>query len=782
MAVISPERQAAEKVLLEITRDYRVQNEQIFDALDDYRSILTGDLKHRRSYQAQVNQLEKKAIDQKKKELALRKQMADIERSIEVSTMKHNKTLAKLGVDTIQNADELDKAVELLTAALDAEPLEGRKIEMREALGDLQAQQEAMVGTQKELVITLEGLTKVEKEYAAATALTVKMFETTKDKIKAWVMGFATGGALWTATKDLYGSVVKMGQSGVIFEHNVTSMSDAMQKLTTEPIKLGLTPKEYFDLIQANRQAINSIGGSQKAFEDIGKIVNQDETALKNFSPTMAQLSLHTGGAAESSRFLTEQMTMLAKAGIKPTLAAIDKTLPAFVSLKNTLGVTDKEYTQLMNDMVEDEGVRAQLRAAASEKEREQILKTTMNLIATNAALGMTKENAIAAAKNLNKIAGEKAVDRFAKAAKFQALAGAMGLDRQMAAQAAAYMRSPIANAQFKESYQKARNAIGGEAGRVQATGGGQEIAVQGLLEATGMEELGAQSAEASTRTAVATEASKSVLDNINKQQTEDNKVFTSMASGINTIGQGMALLSNPIAQLAIGVVGLGASVLSGAFGGTFAGVKAAGGLGGKGMGGVDFDVGDAKGGGKAGKVAKLAKFGKIGGAVLGAGLAAYEGYEIYKETGKKGKAIGTGVGGAGGAWGGAAAGAALGAFGGPFAPITVPAGALIGGAVGAYAGGKGGGLLGGMFDKDEKKTTEEKTDEASTSLTQVEMHTEKSADTLADIADTSKKQLELQKQVLTAIVTGNDSSATNIDVAKRLSDLRSKSASYNYF
>ncbi|HUW49259.1 MAG TPA: hypothetical protein VMW36_11000 [Patescibacteria group bacterium] len=178
--------------------------------------------------------------------------------------------------------------------------------------------------------------------------------------------------------------------------------------------KFGLDPLEYSKLIAQHRRSILAAGGLEKADAML-------EEGHKQYRKEI-------GTSAETTRFTAEQMTLLTRAGIKPMIGDVGLLSDSFVKLKKTTGLVPAELMGAFSEIMDDESTIANLRAHSSEDERRAIVAGTARRLAENVAMGMTTEQAKAAAKQLNKLAGKGPLERFKDAAKMQAMGGAMGI------------------------------------------------------------------------------------------------------------------------------------------------------------------------------------------------------------------------------------------------------------------------------------------------------------------------------------------------------------------
>lgn len=177
---------------------------------------------------------------------------------------------------------------------------------------------------------------------------------------------------------------------------------------------LGMTPTEYTEFIAANRRSILAAGG-----------IERNAAILKKGSD---ELIPFVGDQKTAVLGVQEQMTMLARSGIRPAIKDTQLLSQSFLQLQKTSGMQIGEFNQHVAEMIESDEVQASLKAAATEDERRRIVASNAARLAEYAAMGMTTEQAKAASKTLNRLAGEGPLERLKKAAQLRMLGGAMGI------------------------------------------------------------------------------------------------------------------------------------------------------------------------------------------------------------------------------------------------------------------------------------------------------------------------------------------------------------------
>lgn len=506
--------------------------------------------------------------------------------------------------------------------------------------------------------------------------------------------------------------------------------------------------------------------------------------------------------AKERTELATKNMELMTNAGIR--FRAQDTV--AFVNdmshIKNLTGETYSEFTANINSIIKSESVQAQLKAATSEEERRAMIAGIETQYAQNRAMGLTSEKAKEAATTLAKMAGEKPLDRFKKAARIRAFGAAMGMGDDANRLASLELKGRRRTGDENQEYQRLAGAMSEALTQTGTQSLSAEIFASTLADKLQLEAMLGPSSPFNTTLDRAVqplaEAAKT-LDEFPKKMTE---MFSSLNS---TYG---AVMNNPLSMLAL------------AGGGAYAGKQALGWAKGVITGGPQRTIQSpgSPGGPSApgpnprvapGGASTAAKFAKFGGGALAAGTGIYEGYNEYQQTGKMGRSVGKGIGAAAGGYGGMLAGAAVGQ-----ALIPIPVvGALIGGAVGAAGLGAAGSWLGAsageMFDTDNnpnkadikyksnsissagdvRKTSEQQKleDEALLASTETARNTKEQVNKLGTnnellqlLAESSQRQIELAERQLVAITMSDNERSANANQAKLRRDNKF-AAQYGY-
>ncbi len=526
-----------------------------------------------------------------------------------------------------------------------------------------------------------------------------------------------------TQTYDITKTSLKFGYA----IDKSTSALGGLYDQAKQSIQLGLQPEDYIRLTAENRQATLVMGGTNASFEKI--------------NAATSQYIGYIGDLSETTKFLYGQMTTLGRAGITPTTENAGLLAGTFKDLHLLTGMTVDGFNSLIKDLAEDSDIRIQL-AGASEAERKQILLATASRIKENVALGMSTEQATAAAKAMAKMVGETPAERIAKAARAAALAGALGIRG-----GAEYLRtmtlgsgaSDIAKKQAGEFNTKLANAVA-------TARGGPNIGLQQLVGTMGQgleEQVGKDS------------PFQTILQQSLGLDDELIRNTKALGSDESWLGKSLKGIQQAITGFTSPAMGIFGGIL-GAVWKVVEGLAILGGLGG--MGGVGGGLG------KLGGIGKGA-LGKIGGGLGKIGIGAGLGFGA--------SALGAGS--------YTSAGIGLGATIGSF---VTP---VIGTAVGAAIGGVGGYIADKLTQpsQTESPAAADIADSAS-NLGTINMVMAEMKDSFKDIArntaalvDLNKKLNDLNTLQLQAFSGSDDDKKRAYDQGRRIGKLNEDSQPY---
>lgn len=592
-----------------------------------------------------------------------------------------------------------------------------------------------------------------EGKISKTQAVLSRTFEGLGSVIERGVRFLFNPARLEQAGKDIFNTIKKEMATGI-------SMS-AHQMWDT--YKLGMNPVEFTDAMAQYRGAALAAGGLQPTMKML-------EKAQKEYGSTL-------GDQALISRMMLKQMDTLRKSGIHPLESDTKLLNNSMMALRNMTGMMPDQFQDMMAEMQEDASSQQALQATANESERRTILTNIATRIKENVAMGMTIEQAKAATKSLNKLAGQTALDRIKQAAKLRAFGGAMGIAGSDEA-AKALIAGQRATKEQKDSLQKFLSQSSNALTQSAAGPMGGEIFAEQLSDKLGLTQLIGPGSEFNT---VLTRDMAGSMRNADQKMGQVSQNTGEIINEIQNVVN--ALMLNPLLSAILGGVGVIAFLLGknalmdkaktkvfdsmdkffqskAAKGAEEAAIK----TGGKGLGTAAAEAekatvksassleGVAQGASKLSK--HLVKFGEIG-AVLD-GL--YEGYTEYKE-GRKGAGIGKGIGVAGGGIAGAEAGAAVGTM--IFPGVGTVIGGLLGGGIGAFAGGKGGEAIGATFDESAAhKEAQETATATADGISQQVKQMDATNDYLKQLLSNSETQNDLTGRMLIAMTIANEKAA----------------------
>lgn len=524
---------------------------------------------------------------------------------------------------------------------------------------------------------------------------------TFKDKFKEWTGKVFSTAKLHEAILDSWITVKKTMATGAGL---------AVKDWTHVATKYGMKPQDYIDMQKEHRRAVLAVGGTANTI----KLLDQGHDRYFK----------RIGDITDTTKFTQEQMSLLAHAGIRPTAENLTTLASSFEGMNTLVGMTGAEFNQTMNAIIADESVRASLQAARSQRERQIMLAGIATRMKENVAMGMTTEQATAAAIALKKMAGTDPLERFRQAAKMTAFAGAMGIqggDRAGELHRLGMRTSPEQKQELQHFLTKLSNTMS------ESRMGSQqhEIIASVLHDKLGMDQLNL--AQFNTRLAEGVKPAKGAEDNL-------VTVSDNTAKAVEWLQQiHGAMTKNPLLLAALGgagVLGAGALMRRGGkaafdrFGG-----KLKDRLGGAGRpsappggnpptpsgGNPPTPPGGNPPGGnpRPGFRNYLGSAGQLAGKLIAPVTGALNAYGEYQESGSVAKSAGSGV----GTVAGMAAGAKLGATLGSVVPgYGTAIGGILGALGGAYFGDELGTMIGGAIEdkikpdptdlEDDKKAT----------------------------------------------------------------------------
>lgn len=312
---------------------------------------------------------------------------------------------------------------------------------------------------------TRQNLLTLETERAKVLEEANKLKEQENKKISSLLTRLISWGALLEGLRRLSEDVqaqLKYGTSGSILsqQHNAIKL-------------LGVDPAMLSEMSAQARMAEIAMGGHDAAMQAITK--NQWE------------LFKVTGSFAEAARHQMESFQILGEAGIRPTMQDFRAMQDQMDYLHRMVGMTAEQYRALNKRLVDDVDIRQRL-AGLNMQQRHQVLQEIRQRIIANTALGMTAEQAEAAAKALEKMTGEGPKERFKRAAQLQMLGGMLGIAGT--AEAAEALRlGDRATAEQRAALDRVSKAITDARARSRQGALGMEFAIDSVLSKTGLDE-----------------------------------------------------------------------------------------------------------------------------------------------------------------------------------------------------------------------------------------------------------------------------------------------------
>lgn len=450
------------------------------------------------------------------------------------------------------------------------------------------------------------------KEYTAAVDRNIDIQRRYAEAIDdaSQELGVNTGEVRANSNKLAYATII-IGALGValkgVAEDTMMQFKNASQEgilaLQKHTIFTGANAETLTQFSSANRQALNAMGGASNAFNYV--------------EDNLVSLTKVTGDFDGNIQYVTDQMSVLAAAGIRPSINNFQQSTIALDRFRKLTGMTTEQFVQMNKTLVENSDVQRTL-AALDKSERLERLRSIQTQTAMRVALGMTQQQAVEVAQTLEEMAGRPAMNRIEQGAKLAALAASQGIEGASEIQSL-MIKGQRRSAEETERLRQIMTNLGDASARAGTASLGQELALQASMEQLGVaresiEKFGMTTADARS---VEEEAVKDTIDN------------------------GLGPLADAAAHAAIRLGAVGSAItdkilgpLTGAAGDIFTtatGVGVAGflakmlGFGGPFGGGSAAAAGGAGALAKAGAMAKGA--GMLGLGALGAGAAGAAGY-----------------------------------------------------------------------------------------------------------------------------------------------------------
>ncbi len=310
------------------------------------------------------------------------------------------------------------------------------------------------------------------------------------------------------------------------------------------------------------------------------------------------EVELYGISAKDRSEIARKNMELVTASGIRMQKEDATAFHDSMVQAKEAAGMAPDEFQKAMGEILSSEEVRTQLKMATSEQERRTIVDGIAAQLAQNKAMGLTTTEATAAAKALGKLAGEKPLERFKKAAKLRAMGAVMGMGAEgnrLADLTLKKKRTPEEEAEFKRlgSQMSERYTQTGADGNVSA-----EIMVTQVADKLGLEQMLGPNSPFNNTLSAAVAPLKEAGDSFSKTPAEITKAFAAIEQMFSSVKNNDLLAG--AAGIAAGGYSLskGGSLIKGLFSGGGAqtaagGASKLGGLAkGAGVAGAAIDVG----------------------------------------------------------------------------------------------------------------------------------------------------------------------------------------------
>lgn len=376
-------------------------------------------------------------------------------------------------------------------------------------------------------------------------------------------------------------------------------------------LKQGITPQELAELSAANRQAVLASGGQQKVLE----LYTQQ---LKDGTSIQDKYFKVTGNMKDALTGFMENITILRRAGIKPTQEALSSMADDIISISKMTGTSLAEINGRFAEMFNQDIEMQTLLRSAREQERALIIENTRAMIKQNIAIGMTAEQAFSAAKMLNKMVAAKPLERIKQAARIRALGAALGIGGAEEA-AQALIAGPRARTpEQKKALEDFSKAAATQADVMRGMGLAQEIFSEQLLDKLDLDQYYGRGSPFST---TQLEANRPIVEGLKPMDDKLAGIFMLLERLTNAISS-----LTPVVTAGVGFLGILAAIFT-----IRSGTKAISELpellrGGK---GAIITEGAATGGKLAGISRFLAGVGRFALGGLGVGAAGTVGYGI---------------------------------------------------------------------------------------------------------------------------------------------------------
>ncbi len=389
-------------------------------ALEEYKKTLEGQTSFRRWYEddskrERLQRETENALNRKALQMQLEVMVKDNKQS--AVKLRNDRKLALEAVAAAQQALD-DKKREQLAGALVGQDVFDQlqaELESREAhLAELNDHRRALLQDQQRGKAQLRSLTgelaagEARIKNARLGAVTEQM----REKMGTWVSNLVSG----ATAMSLFTKAVMDTLDTIRGEMKYATRLDPQSQLDTA--RLGVSRAEYAALTGEYRRTIGTMGGLQQATDRLA-------AEQKDYYKLTGDLKEATEVQLQAYQMLTNNGIQMSDKEMRDYSAGLRKS---YDEIRFKTGLTMKQFTDTLRELEDDESTRVAMRLAANEQERRQIMANNQARIKENLAMGMTREQAVAAAKAMGKMAAEKPIDRFKKSMKLQMAMGAMGI------------------------------------------------------------------------------------------------------------------------------------------------------------------------------------------------------------------------------------------------------------------------------------------------------------------------------------------------------------------
>lgn len=344
--------------------------------------------------------------------------------------------------------------------------------------------------------------------------------------------------------KHLAKSLIDTAASLFSFTNGVKLLYNGTKQLITTGIDInalqephlnimGMSTAEYADFSKKNRAIVLAQGGTAKSIDNLRQ-------ASSMFASTLPDL-------AERNKFLAASMNNLMNAGITPTATNMKIFAQGWEQARKNTNLSAEEYASFMDDQMNNEYVRFQLRTAASDKERAAVIDGINKRLNENSLMGrsieLQKKQMAQTAAEL----GGPVKDRFKKSFLMQQSAAMMGMSKDDVRKIGEYTRKGKHNldATQLDEYNELMNKMAGKTAAAYASGNlGKQLGVDYFSNATGSEALNVDTAVYNQPAVAAAKGAEKSLGEVS----EESKKLINSFEALNNVIQ-----KNPWLQMGMG-------------------------------------------------------------------------------------------------------------------------------------------------------------------------------------------------------------------------------------